>query len=69
MARIHSSHQVSCSCLKLLLPHSLLLFFLTDRVVFALAYTGEAVNFQAPSQLYRTTDGGKTWTTLHYSIS
>jgi photosystem II stability/assembly factor-like uncharacterized protein len=43
--------------------------FITDRVVFALAYTGEAVNFQAPSQLYRTTDGGKTWTTLHYTIS
>jgi photosystem II stability/assembly factor-like uncharacterized protein len=43
--------------------------FLTDRVVFALAYTGEAVNFQAPSQLYRTMDGGKTWTTLHYTIS
>ncbi|HEV2656310.1 MAG TPA: hypothetical protein VGT82_15200, partial [Ktedonobacteraceae bacterium] len=43
--------------------------FVTDRVVFALALTGEAVHFQAPSELYRTTDGGTSWTTLHYSIS
>ena len=33
--------------------------FVTDRVIFALAFTGEAVNFQAPSELYRTTDGEK----------
>ena len=43
--------------------------FITGQLVFALAYTGEAANFQAPSQLYRTTDGGKTWTTLRYTIS
>ena len=43
--------------------------FITDRVIFALAFTGEAVNFQAPSELYRTTDGGKSWTTLRYTIS
>ncbi len=43
--------------------------FITDRVAFALAYTGDAINFQPPSELYRTTDGGKTWTTLRYTIS
>nr|MBA2395185.1 hypothetical protein [Ktedonobacteraceae bacterium] len=43
--------------------------FVTSRVLFALALTGEAVNVQAPSELYRTTDGGKTWFTLHYTIS
>lgn len=43
--------------------------FITDRVAFALAYTGEPLNFQAPSELYRTTDGGKSWTTLSYTIS
>ena len=43
--------------------------FITDRVIFALIYTDNPVNFQAPSELYRTTDGGKTWTTLRYTIS
>jgi len=43
--------------------------FIADRVAFALAYTGEPINFQAPSELYRTTDGGKSWTTLRYTIS
>jgi photosystem II stability/assembly factor-like uncharacterized protein len=43
--------------------------FIADRVAFALAYTGEPLNFQAPSELYRTTDGGKSWTTLRYTIS
>ena len=43
--------------------------FITDRVAFALAYTGEPLNFQAHSELYRTTDGGKSWTTLRYTIS
>ncbi len=43
--------------------------FITDRVAFALVHTGEPINFQAPSELYRTTDGGKTWTTLRYTIS
>jgi len=43
--------------------------FIADRVAFALAYTGEPINFQAPSELYRTMDGGKSWTTLRYTIS
>jgi photosystem II stability/assembly factor-like uncharacterized protein len=43
--------------------------FITDRVAFALVHTGQAINFQYPTELYRTTDGGKTWTTLRYSIS
>jgi photosystem II stability/assembly factor-like uncharacterized protein len=43
--------------------------FITDRVAFALAYTGEPINFQYPSELYRTTNGGKTWTTLRYTIT
>ena len=42
--------------------------FITDRVAFALAYTGDPINFQSPSELYRTTNGGKTWTTLRYTI-
>ena len=43
--------------------------FIADRVAFALAFTGEPINFQAPSELYRTMDGGKSWTTLRYTIS
>ncbi len=43
--------------------------FVTSRVLFALANRGEAVNGQIPSELYRTMDGGKTWFTLHYTIS
>jgi len=43
--------------------------FIADRVAFALAYTGEPINFQASSELYRTMDGGKSWTTLRYTIS
>ncbi len=31
--------------------------FIADRVAFALAYTGEPINFQAPSELYRTMPG------------
>ncbi len=43
--------------------------FIADRVAFALAFTGEPINFQASSELYRTMDGGKSWTTLRYTIS